>query len=192
MIKVDATGQTCPMPVIMTKNALKEISEGTIEVTIDNKISKENIEKFAKEMGFSYITEEDNGTFFIQITKQSDIKPKEVLSQENIVISIGSDKMGEGDPVLGETLMKGFLYTLTEMETLPNTILLYNRGVYLSSLIESAVKDLKDLENRGVEILSCGACANFYHLEDKIAVGSITNMYNIIDKQLKATKVIKP
>lgn len=88
--------------------------------------------------------------------------------------------------------MKGFLYTLTEMETLPNTILLYNRGVYLSSLIESAVKDLKDLENRGVEILSCGACANFYHLEDKIAVGSITNMYNIIDKQLKATKVIKP
>nr|WP_307775720.1 sulfurtransferase-like selenium metabolism protein YedF [uncultured Cetobacterium sp.] len=192
MIKVDATGQTCPMPVIMTKNALKEISEGTIEVTIDNKISKENIEKFAKEMGFSYITEEDNGTFFIQITKQSDIKPKEVLSQENIVISIGSDKMGEGDPALGETLMKGFLYTLTEMETLPNTILLYNRGVYLSSLIESAVKDLKDLENRGVEILSCGACANFYHLEDKIAVGSITNMYNIIDKQLKATKVIKP
>lgn len=192
MIKVDATGQTCPMPVIMTKNALKEISEGTIEVTIDNKISKENIEKFAKEMGFSYITEEDNGTFFIQITKQSDIKPKEVLSQENIVISIGSDKMGEGDPALGETLMKGFLYTLTEMETLPNTILLYNRGVYLSSLIESAVKDLKDLENRGVEILSCGACANFYHLEDKIAVGCITNMYNIIDKQLKATKVIKP
>ncbi|MEG1582785.1 MAG: sulfurtransferase-like selenium metabolism protein YedF [Cetobacterium sp.] len=196
MIKVNAIGQTCPMPVIMTKNALKEISEGTVIVSIDNKISKENIEKFAKEMGFSFSTREEDGVYFIEIVKgissnnsSDSIKNS---SKDNTVIVIASDKMGEGDSALGETLMKGFIYTLTEMEVLPKTILFYNRGVYLTSTVDATIKDLKALEARGVEILSCGACANFYHLENNISVGSITNMYNIIEKQMKATKVIRP
>ncbi|MBC2851784.1 sulfurtransferase-like selenium metabolism protein YedF [Cetobacterium sp. 8H] len=196
MIKVNAIGQTCPMPVIMTKNALKEISEGTIVVSIDNKISKENIEKFAKEMGFSFSTKEENGIYLIEIVKGIPSKNNsdsiEKSSKDNIVIVIASDKMGEGDSALGETLMKGFIYTLTEMEELPKTILFYNRGVFLTSTCDTSVKDLKSLEARGVEILSCGACANFYHLENNISVGSVTNMYSIIEKQMKATKVIRP
>ncbi|MEG0299879.1 sulfurtransferase-like selenium metabolism protein YedF [Cetobacterium sp.] len=196
MIKVNAIGQTCPMPVIMTKNALKEISEGTVVVSIDNKISKENIEKFAKEMGFSFSTREENNVYFIEIVKGISSKNSsnsiKNSSEDNTVIVIASDKMGEGDSALGETLMKGFIYTLTEMEELPKAILFYNKGVYLTSTIDATVKDLKALEARGVEILSCGACANFYHLENNISVGSITNMYNIIEKQMKATKVIRP
>lgn len=195
MIKVNAIGQTCPIPVIMTKNALKEITEGSIEVTVDNKISKENIEKFSKEMGFSFSTREENGVFFILINKiSSETFPYNNTSnnENNTVIIIASDKMGDGETSLGETLMKGFIYTLTEMEVLPQTILFYNRGVFLTASNETTIKDLKLLEKRGVEILSCGACLNFYHLENTISVGSITNMYNIIDKQMKATKVIRP
>lgn len=195
VIKVNAIGQTCPIPVIMTKNALKEITEGVVEVTIDNKISKENIEKFSKEMGFSFKTREENGIFFIEINKtNSEILPKTSISngEDNTVIVIASDKMGDGEAALGETLIKGFIYTLTEMETLPKAILFYNKGVFLTASNETTIKDLKLLEERGVEILSCGACLNFYHLENNIAVGSITNMYNIIDKQMKASKVIRP
>lgn len=195
MIKVNAIGQTCPIPVIMTKNALKEITEGSIEVSIDNKISKENIEKFSKEMGFSFTTREENGIFFIQINKTIN----EALSnfstsndENNTIIVIASDKMGDGETALGETLMKGFIYTLTEMESLPKAILFYNKGVFLTASNETTIKDLRILEERGVEILSCGACLNFYHLENNIAVGSITNMYNIIEKQMKANKVIRP
>ena len=195
MIKVNAIGQTCPIPVIMTKNALKEITEGSIEVSIDNKISKENIEKFSKEMGFSFTTREENGIFFIQINKIIN----EALSnsstsndKNNTIIVIASDKMGDGETALGETLMKGFIYTLTEMESLPKAILFYNKGVFLTASNETTIKDLRILEKRGVEILSCGACLNFYHLENNIAVGSITNMYNIIEKQMKANKVIRP
>ena len=195
VIKVNAIGQTCPIPVIMTKNALKEITEGVVEVTIDNKISKENIEKFSKEMGFSFKTREENEVFFIEINKtNSEILPKTSISngEDNTVIVIASDKMGDGEAALGETLIKGFIYTLTEMETLPKAILFYNKGVFLTASNETTIKDLKLLEERGVEILSCGACLNFYHLENNIAVGSITNMYNIIDKQMKASKVIRP
>ncbi|MGL5657817.1 MAG: sulfurtransferase-like selenium metabolism protein YedF [Cetobacterium sp.] len=195
MIKVNAIGQTCPIPVIMTKNALKEIIEGSIEVSIDNKISKENIEKFSKEMGFSFTTREENGIFFIQINKtinETSSNSSTSNDENNTIIVIASDKMGDGETALGETLMKGFIYTLTEMESLPKAILFYNKGVFLTASNETTIKDLRILEKRGVEILSCGACLNFYHLENNIAVGSITNMYNIIEKQMKANKVIRP
>ena len=191
MIKVNAIGEVCPKPVIMTKKALKEIESGVVEVSVDNVTSKENVEKMAKEMGHTFETKEEGNVFVITITKAGE-KQENSSEEENIVISIGSDKMGEGEDELGKILIKGFIYALTEAETLPKTVLLYNKGVLLTSTFEDTVKDLKILEERGVEILSCGTCANFYHVQDQIKVGTLTNMYTILERQMKATKVIKP
>lgn len=191
MIKVNAVGEVCPKPVIMTKKALKEIESGVVEVSVDNQTSKENVEKMAKEMGHTFETKEEGNVFVITITKAGE-KQENSSKEENIVISIGSDKMGEGEEELGKILIKGFIYALTEAETLPKTVLLYNKGVLLASTFEDTVKDLKVLEERGVEILSCGTCANFYHVQDQIKVGTLTNMYTILEKQMKAAKVIKP
>lgn len=191
MIKVNAIGEVCPKPVIMTKKALKEIESGVVEVSVDNETSKENVQKMAKEMGHKFETKEENGVFIITITKTGETE-KSAEKEENIVVSIGSDKMGEGEDELGKILIKGFIYALTEAETLPKTVLLYNKGVLLASTFEDTVKDLKVLEERGVEILSCGTCANFYHVQDQIKVGTLTNMYTILERQMKATKVIKP
>ncbi|MCF2625087.1 sulfurtransferase-like selenium metabolism protein YedF [Fusobacterium perfoetens] len=191
MIKVNAIGEVCPKPVIMTKKALKEIESGVVEVSVDNETSKENVQKMAKEMGHKFETKEENGVFIITITKTGETE-KSAEKEENIVVSIGSDKMGEGEDELGKILIKGFIYALTEAETLPKTVLLYNKGVLLASTFEDTVKDLKVLEERGVEILSCGTCANFYHVQDQIKVGTLTNMYTILERQMKAAKVIKP
>ena len=191
MIKVNAVGEVCPKPVIMTKKALKEIESGVVEVSVDNVTSKENVEKMAKEMGHTFETREEGNIFVITITKSGE-KQENSSKEENIVISIGSDKMGEGEDELGKILIKGFIYALTEAETLPKTVLLYNKGVLLASTFEDTVKDLKVLEERGVEILSCGTCANFYHVQEQIKVGTLTNMYTILERQMKATKVIKP
>ena len=191
MIKVNAVGEVCPKPVIMTKKALKEIESGVVEVSVDNVTSKENVEKMAKEMGHTFETREEGNVFIITITKAGE-KQENSSKEENIVISIGSDKMGEGEEELGKILIKGFIYALTEAETLPKTVLLYNKGVLLASTFEDTVKDLKVLEERGVEILSCGTCANFYHVQDQIKVGTLTNMYTILERQMKAAKVIKP
>lgn len=191
MIKVNAIGEVCPKPVIMTKKALKEIESGVVEVSVDNQTSKENVEKMAKEMGHTFETKEEGNVFVITITKAGE-KQENSSEEENIVISIGSDKMGEGEDELGKILIKGFIYALTEAETLPKTVLLYNKGVLLASTFEDTVKDLKVLEERGVEILSCGTCANFYHVQDQIKVGTLTNMYTILERQMKAAKVIKP
>lgn len=191
MIKVNAIGEVCPKPVIMTKKALKEIENGIVEVSVDNETSKENVEKMAREMGHIFETKQEDNIFVITITKEGE-KKETSINEENIVIAIGSDKMGEGEEELGKILIKGFIYALTEAETLPKTVLLYNKGVLLASTFEDTIKDLKVLEERGVEILSCGTCANFYHVQDKIKVGTLTNMYTILEKQMKATKVIKP
>ena len=191
MIKVNAVGEVCPKPVIMTKKALKEIESGVVEVSVDNQTSKENVEKMAKEMGHTFETKEEGNVFIITITKAGE-KQENSSKEENIVISIGSDKMGEGEDELGKILIKGFIYALTEAETLPKTVLLYNKGVLLASTFKDTVKDLKVLEERGVEILSCGTCANFYHVQDQIKVGTLTNMYTILERQMKAAKVIKP
>lgn len=190
MKKVNAIGQICPMPVIMTKKALKEMLTGELEVLVDNETAKENVEKMVKEMGHTYIDSNEADNFRILITKSKEEKKGEKKG-ENIVIVLASDQMGEGDKELGDILIKGYIYSLTEMEILPKTILLYNKGVMLSTVNENTVEDLKKLESMGVEILSCGTCANYYHVQDNLKVGSLTNMYTIVERQMKATKILR-
>lgn len=191
MVKVDAIGQVCPVPIIMTKNALKDIEEGQVEVSVDNRISLENLQKMSKEMGYDYTVEESGDIFKIVINKMREsIELRE--SEENTVVVIDSLHMGKGDVELGRILMKGFIYTLSEMEELPKTILFYNEGVKLAIDGAESLQDLKSLEERGVEILSCGTCLNFYGITEKLRVGSVTNMYTILERQMKATRVIKP
>ena len=70
-------------------------------------------------------------------------------------------------------------------------MLFFNGGAFLTCEGDS-VADLKLLESQGVEILTCGTCLDFYHLEDKLSVGGVTNMYAIVEKLAAAEKVIRP
>lgn len=193
IVKVDAIGDKCPIPVIKTKNALKEIESGVLEVVVDNEISMENIEKMCLEKKLSYSIVKDNNIYKITIEK-SDESKKEGEEDANLgtVIVIDSDEMGKGDPKLGKALMKAFIYTLTELETLPETVILYNKGVFLAVEGSDSIEDLEKLSSLGVNIFSCGACVNFYELVEKVKIGSITNMYNILNLQAKAKRIIKP
>ena len=193
IIKIDAIGDKCPIPVIKTKNALKEIESGVLEVLVDNEISIENVEKMCLEKKLSYSIVKDNNIYKISIVKTNENKKEN--SEENTlgtVIVIDSDEMGKGDPKLGKALMKAFIYTLTELETLPETIILYNKGVFLAAEGSDSIEDLEKLSSLGVNIFSCGACVNFYELVEKVKIGSITNMYNILNLQTKAKRIIKP
>lgn len=193
IVKVDAIGDKCPLPVIKTKNALKEIESGVLEVLVDNEISMENVEKMCLEKKLSYSIVKDNNIYKISIVKTNENKKEN--SEENTlgtVIVIDSDEMGKGDPKLGKALMKAFIYTLTELETLPETIILYNKGVFLAAEGSDSIEDLEKLSSLGVNIFSCGACVNFYELVEKVKIGSVTNMYNILNLQIKARRIIKP
>ena len=100
--------------------------------------------------------------------------------------------MGEGNDELGAVLIKGFIYAISQQDTLPSTILFYNGGAKLTCEGSASLEDLKTLEAAGVEILTCGTCLNFYGITDKLAVGDVTNMYVIAEKMTKAGLIIKP
>ena len=108
-----------------------------------------------------------------------------------VVVAVGSAEMGNGDPRLGRILMKSFLYSLTQLEELPQTVLFFNGGVRMTTEGSESIEDLKALESQGVEILSCGTCLDFYGLKDKLLVGGITNMYVIAQKMAGAGNVVK-
>ena len=100
--------------------------------------------------------------------------------------------MGHGGDELGTALMKGFIFALSQQETLPNTILFYNGGATIPVEGSVSLEDLKNMEAQGVEILTCGTCLNFYGLTEKLAVGEVTNMYTIVEKMTGADLIIKP
>lgn len=200
---IDARGKACPLPVIEAKKALSNFVAGdTLEVLVDNFIAVQNLSKLAKSENFDYSyekVEENNfiARFIIDRNAKNESKELDSINcnaerSENIVLVLSSDKMGEGDEKLGHTLMKGFIYALTEQDVLPKTILLYNNGAKLSVEGSDSLADLKLLESQGVEILTCGTCLNYYGLSEKLAVGTVTNMYVIAEKKMKASMIIQP
>lgn len=206
-IKVDAMGDQCPIPVIKTKKALKEITETTlVEVHVDNEIAVQNLSKMAKQKNLEYKCEKlEEQHYIIKINAEAEgvsIQQKALAENDkeicypdrksNTVVVLSSNQMGNGSEELGQILMKGFIFALTELDELPSTVLLYNSGVKLSTEGSNSIEDLKTLQAQGVEILSCGTCLNYYDLTEKLQVGDVTNMYFILEKMAQADKIIRP
>ena len=192
---IDAKGKACPMPVIMAK---KEIDTGVkfFDIEVDNKIAVENLKKLANSQGFTTTIEENDGNFKVNFSNGCE-ECEEVLAKVegkkplgNWSIFINKEIIGAGNEELGQSLMKMFIYTISEGEDLPKTILFMNGGVKVPSLNEQGIEHLKVLQDKGVELLVCGACLNFYGLEDKLEVGKISNMYEITNAMKEASKVI--
>lgn len=190
---VDARGLGCPMPVIKTKKALDALETGNVLTIVDNNIAKENVTKLAKSLHYTCHVVEDKGEYYIDITKgeSTETMPQSSGDFYDSVILCGSDKFGEGDPDLGDILIKGYFYTLSEVNLVPKTIIFLNSGVKLTTEGSKVLKDLKVLESKGVEIISCGTCLDFYNVTSDLAVGGISNMYTIVEHLNNSKKVIK-
>ncbi|WP_252248688.1 sulfurtransferase-like selenium metabolism protein YedF [Clostridium sp. ZBS20] len=200
---IDAKGKNCPIPVIMAK---KEIDNGNVNfvVEVDNKIANENLKKLGNSMGFEIKSQEANGIFKVHFLKAGRNNNKSEICEEcNEIIEeikkdklstwsifIGKEIIGSGSEELGKSLMKMYFYTMTESDDLPKSILFMNEGVKIPALNEQVVEHLKDLEKKGVEILVCGTCLNFYGLEEELKVGKVSNMYEISNYMKAASKVI--
>ena len=207
MIRVDAIGDACPIPVVKTKNAIRELNgPGFVETLVDNEIAVQNLTKMARQKGYGVRSEKlapDRYKVTLEIGESS-AEPEETPGDEiclpaqtgggrkNVIVVIASSKMGEGSEELGATLLKGFIYALGQQETLPTTILFYNGGAALTCTGSPALEDLKSLAAQGVEILTCGTCLNYYGLAEKLEVGEVTNRYVIAEKLTRADLLVKP
>lgn len=201
MITVNAMGEACPLPVIKTKKAISERgTESDVEVLVDNETAVQNVMKMAKSQG-GEVTDEKlgEGRYIVQIHFGEAASAKEQEAEEDgsavtgeAVVVIASDRMGEGKEDLGKVLMKSFLFAVAQLEELPKAILFYNGGATLTAEGSDSLEDLKNLEAQGVEILTCGTCLDYYELKEKLSVGSVTNMYTIVEMMNQASKIIRP
>jgi selenium metabolism protein YedF len=205
MRKLDERGKQCPMPVIEAKQALAEASPGEmIEVIVDNEIAVQNLTKMARHKELKSSSEKKGEReFSVLIEAGQDAEGTSVTASEEetclpdgkvsgIVVVLSSNQMGTGDEALGKLLMKGFVYAVSHQDQLPEKVIMYNGGAFLSCEGSDSLEDLKEMEAQGVEIMTCGTCLNHYQLEDKLKVGTVTNMYDIAESLLKAKKVIRP
>lgn len=191
-ILVDARQKACPHPVIMTKKALDSIEKGRVITMVDNDIARDNVAKLAKNQNMDYTVREKSGTYEITIDKGSPgvevtvpVAVEEAFSLgTNYNLFIGRDTLGSGDEKLGKLLLKSYLYALLEAASLPKSILFVNSGVFVTTKESEVIDILKELEVRGVEIISCGTCLDFYGLKEELRVGKITNMYEIVEKTI--------
>jgi len=202
---IDAKGKNCPMPVIMAKKEIDGANNNFV-IEVDNKIAVQNLQKLANSQGFMIELKEENEIYKVYFSKGLDAAGSEEKCEEcneivdNLEVKkrdlgtwsvfIGKDIIGAGNEELGKSLMKMYFYTISEGEDLPKSVLFMNDGVKVPTLNEQAIEHLKDLEKKGVEILVCGACLNFYGLEENLKVGKVSNMYDITNQMKEASKVI--
>ena len=85
-----------------------------------------------------------------------------------------------------------FLKTLLDLERRPDRLILINSGVQLASEDSNVLETFKALSEKGTKIVSCGTCIDFYGLKERVKVGAISNMYDIIQSLLEADRVIRP
>ncbi|MGE5627846.1 MAG: sulfurtransferase-like selenium metabolism protein YedF [Solirubrobacterales bacterium] len=188
---IDCTGLKCPQPVINTKKHFDSIGEGSATIIVDNEVATSNISKFAASNGFECSSEQKEGLYYLNITKSScGCKPMS-FPNKNLVILVSSDRLGEGSDELGTALMKSYLYALSESDNLPSHLLFLNGGVKLTVEGSDSLTSIKALNDKGVTILSCGTCLDFFNLKEKLAIGEITNMYTIVEKLNSAENTIK-
>lgn len=205
MVQVNAIGDTCPIPVVKAKKAIKEITgKDTVEVLVDNEIAVKNLSKMASSMGFEAVQEKlSEKEYKVTISVDADKAVANVdegeyemcsipAGKKKMVCVFGTNKMGEGSDELGATLMKGFIYALRQQEQLPDTMLFYNGGAKLTCEGSDSLEDLNALKEAGVEILTCGTCLNYYGLSEQLKVGEVTNMYVIAEKMTQADLIVKP
>lgn len=200
---VDAVGDQCPLPVVKAARALRELTEpAVLEVRVDNEIAVQNLTRMAAGNRLPVRSEKRGERLFV-VTMEAAEPRGDAPAEEpelscvpdargDIVVAVDSETMGRGSDELGRLLMKSFLFAVGQLPRLPRTMLFYNGGAKLTVEGSAAIEDLKGLEARGVEILTCGTCLNFYGLADKLAVGGATNMYAIAETLAGAGKVIKP
>lgn len=193
MKEVDCRGMACPQPVVTAKKALDESEGKEFILIVDNLVARDNVERFAESQGAVVDVEEKGSDFYLRIQKgcACDLAGS-AQKVEKVVVYVNSNLLGIGEEALGTILMRSFLKTLLDLKPIPSKLIFINSGVRLTTEGSEVLETLKTLFEKGVEILSCGTCLDFYGLKAKLKVGIISNMYDIAQSLLEADRLIRP
>lgn len=196
---VDARGLSCPQPVVLTNKAMAEADDVT--VIVNDAVAMENVTRLARTKGFSVERSEKPDGIFLALSRD----PSAAASTEEpvvacasspssagpLVLFVPSDGFGRGSDELGNRLMGAFFHSLLEIEAKPKLIIFMNSGVKLAVEGARALDDIRALEKQGIDILVCGTCLGYFNLTEKLAVGRVSNMYDIATALMEAGKIVE-
>lgn len=203
MKEIDARGRPCPQPVLMTKRAV-DAGEKEIRVIVDNEGAVQNVTRFAEKEGYSVKVEPSGSDFVLTLSRGDAPQPQaQPTAQAEVtcetgswkinrgqVLFLNSERVGAGSDELGGILIQGLLNTLAENDTVPEKIVFVNSGVKLVCEGSPVLEALQALEKKGVELLACGTCINYFNLQDSVRAGKVSNAYEILNTLLQAQRLV--
>lgn len=184
---IDARGLNCPEPVILAKRQIDRGDE-QIVVLVDNRAARQNVGKLGSSRGYEVTVVEEGDQFKIILHKGA-LDEDAATPPTGVAVLIKGDVFGEADRELGQILMKNLLYTLNEIEGIEHIIFM-NRAVHLTTEGSPVLEHLESLQEKGISILSCGICLDFYQKKQQLAVGTITNMYTAMEILAQSAKTL--
>lgn len=191
--EIDARGLACPQPVLLAKKAVEEAGGCTIYV--DNAAARENVSRMARTLGCDVTVEETDGGTRIAIVRKGGEPPVpdacSFPAAGPTILAISAAAMGKGNDELGRILMRSFFHTVNEAIARPDTLILFNEGVTLAVEGSPVLEDLRALEGKGTRILVCGTCLDFFRIKDKLAAGTVSNMYDISETLFSAGRLVQ-
>ena len=201
MQTIDCMGLACPQPVIRTKNALEQGAD-LLRVIVDNEASRDNVTRFSRSRQCDVKVESgEDGCFYLTIVAGETSGDKQFDPDDyacslpvaaGMVYVISSDSMGRGSDELGWALLQTYIQTIEQVDPLPSKIIFYNSGVKLVAGKSGALDALVALQQKGVEILACGTCLDYFQLKSEIRIGHISNMHEIMTVMSEAGKLVSP
>ncbi len=195
---IDARGMLCPKPVMLVQRALTNASDGDIlEVLLDNAIACENVSRFLRGKKAQVSTAAEGSNYLLKAIVTVSNEPCPTCTpmyaeKKPVVVAITHDGMGHGSEELGRILMQACINALPAIEPLPASVIFYNSGVQLACEGSPVLPALADLEKKGVEILVCGTCLDYFSLTDKRKAGIVSNMFEILSSLANAGHLINP
>jgi selenium metabolism protein YedF len=193
MKTIDCRNMACPAPVVTTKRALDGAGEA-LRILVDDGAPRENVSRFARNRGYVVAEEPCDGGYALVISGapvvSEGVVPARAAATGERVMVISSDRLGSGPEELGLLLMKNFIITLLDLEALPDRIFFLNTGVNLTVEGSDVLEALERLGNRGVEILSCGICLDYFGKKDKLRAGAVTNMFTTAESIMQGALTV--
>jgi selenium metabolism protein YedF len=193
---LDCRGKLCPLPLLEVQQVVEDMAEGILVVVVDRLAAKENITRAMVEAGHSVLVDEQGDEWVLTITKEAEAALPEVAEQVLAdapgasVVLITDRVLGRPDPDLGRILMKSLLTTLNLSGQPPQALVLLHGGVRLACQGSDCIDALRALAEQGVLVLACGTCLDYLGLIERLEVGRVSNMAEIVGLLQAATKVI--
>jgi selenium metabolism protein YedF len=194
MKTLDCRAHKCPHPVVETRKLLLAEPGLPITVLVGDETARENVTRLAGGQGYEVRSEPTEGGFALTLTptEAGTTAQAAAAAEGPTVVFVGAETMGRGDDELGRLLLKNFLITLLEFDRVPDALLFVNGGVRLACAGSEVLEPLNQLACRGTDVAACGLCLDFFGIKDQLAVGRVTNMFDIADTLGRAGRVIRP